>query len=364
MRPQGDRQSVRKAAHEAPLQIGIIGCGVIAPTHAEGYGECAGIRLRWACDLVESKAKAFAERFGVPRVTADYRTVLADPELDAVSICTDHASHAEIAVAAIEAGKHVLCEKALAATTAGLDRMLAAHRARPDRVFAGVLQHRFDRLYRLLHDLVREGDFGTPLTANLQVQCLRTPAYYRADCWRGTWAEEGGSVMINQAIHFVDILDWIMGGAAAIAGAFSNRTHAGAIETEDTAVAALRFRDGALGTIAATSSSNLHWEPSFYVYGSAGSIDIRNGSVQRIALKDAARQAEVEARFLDTREPRQLPSGKTYYGAGHAELILDFVAAIREGRPPRIPAVEARRAVDLVLALYRSHREQRWVALG
>jgi len=347
---------------ERPIRCAVIGNGVIAPAHVESYQLVPGVAVTWACDLVREKAEALAARYGIPRVAMDYREVLADPELDAVSVCTDHASHAAIAVEALAAGKHVLCEKALAATTAGLDRMMAAHAQRPDLAFAAVFQNRFTPVYGRLRELVAEGALGTILTANLQVYCLRTREYYKADQWRGTWANEGGSLMINQAIHFVDLLQWIGGGVARVAASFANLTHGDAIETEDTVAAALAFRSGALGTISATTSSrHLQWEPTIAVTGTEGTVEVRNGDVLRVAFDDEARVQKARERLAAPAESGPDVAGKAYYGPGHAGTVADFVAAIRDRRPPFISGEEARAAVDIVLGIYQSHREGRHV---
>mgnify|MGYP000641175345 CR=1 FL=1 len=346
------------------LHVGIIGCGVVAPSHAEGYQRIPGVRITWACDLVESKARALADRFGIPHVTTDYRNVLKDPDLHAVSVCTDHASHADITVAALDAGKHVLCEKALAATSAGLDRIIAAERRHPELICSGVFQHRFDRVYQYVKRLIEERAFGDLLTASCKVLCLRTREYYQADRWRGTWEQEGGSVMINQAIHFVDVLQWVVGGVEAVAAAYANLTHGDVIETEDTAVATVRFRNGALGSILATSSSHLRWDPTFFFYGSRGTLELRNGRPLRVEFAEPGRAQQV-VHDLEACADRSSPTrmGKDYYGPSHPTQIADFVGAIRERRPAFIPAHEARKAVDLVLAMYASHREGRWIAL-
>lgn len=345
------------------INCAIIGCGVVAPSHAAGYARIPGVRLRWACDLVAEKARKLAERYGIERTTCDYRDVLADPDTHAVSICTDHASHAEIAVAALDAGKHVLCEKALAATTEGLDAMMAAGDRHPELVFAGVFQHRFDRVYQYVKRLIEQGAFGTLLTASCKVLCLRTDTYYLADQWRGTWDREGGSVMINQAIHYVDLLQWMTGGVASLSAAYANLTHKESIETEDTAVAVLRLRNGALGSVLATSSSHLAWDPSLYLYGSAGSLELRNGQPLRVVFADPVRARQIEADLASLSDPVRNDAGKDYYGPSHPTQIADFIGAIRERRAPFITARDARTAVDIVLAIYRSHREGRWINL-
>jgi predicted dehydrogenase len=194
------------------------------------------------------------------------------------------------------------------------------------------------------------------------VLCLRTDAYYQADRWRGTWEQEGGSVMINQAIHFVDLLNWMTGGIEAVAAAYANLTHGATIETEDTAVAAVRFRNGALGSMSATSSSHLNWDPSFFFYGSAGSLELRDGRPLRVAFNDETQTQRVREDLETCARASSSPSaGKDYYGPSHPTQIADFVAAIRERRSPYIPARAAREAVDLVLGIYRSHREGRWI---
>ena len=343
------------------LKVGIIGCGVIAPVHAESYHLLDDVEIAWACDLVEEKARRLGEKYGVAKVTTDYAEVLADGAVDCISVCTDHASHSPITVAALEAGKHVLCEKALAASPEGLDAMFAAHAKRPELVFGGVFQHRFDQDIQLLKRLVDEQALGDLLTAGMQILCQRTPDYYRADRWRGTWSEEGGAVLINQAIHFIDSLLWITGGAKAVSGAFANLTHGDAMETEDTAVAALRMTSGALGTIEATCSSHIGWEPTISLHGSEGSVELRAGQGLKVCFADQGFCRRVEQELAECYNAKKVAAGERHYGTTHPEQIADFVAAVRGGREPFVSAVSARHAVDVVLAIYQSHHDGSWV---
>jgi predicted dehydrogenase len=338
------------------ITAAVVGCGVIAPEHIKDYQQLDGVKVKWVCDLVRSKAEDKARTFKVPNVSADVREVLADPEVTCISICTDHASHSAIAVAALEAGKDVLCEKALAHSAAGLDAMLAAHQRLPERVFGAVFQHRFDAAHRYLKRLIDDGSFGAILTCNVQLCCLRTDAYYQSDKWRGTWAEEGGSALINQSIHYIDTVAWVMGGVAEVSGAWANRTHQKVIQTEDTAVAALCYSCGALGTISATVSSHLEWEPLISLRGSLGSIDLRNATPAFVDFKDPAVRDAVTAGFAAARDVRADAPVKQYYGPSHATLIADFVEAVRARRPPFVTAESARHAVDIVLAVYQSQR--------
>lgn len=345
------------------LRFGIIGCGVIAPSHIQSLKRIDGVEISWVCDLVRGKAEKCADAHGIARVTTQYPDVLADPGVDAVCVCTDHASHAPITVAAFDAGKHVLCEKALAASSHGMDAMFAAQARHPELVFGAVFQHRFDPEYRYVKELIDSGAFGRILTAGVHVRCLREDTYYQADQWRGTWAEEGGAVLINQAIHFIDLLLWFMGGATAVCGTHENLTHQHSMETEDTAAALLRFTPGALGTIEATCSSHLHWEPTILIHGTDGSIEMRNDAPCKLEFCDGRIALAAQERFAALAANQADSVGKDYYGKGHPAQVADFVEAIRNDRQPFVRAESARATVETVLSVYQSHKTGQWVPL-
>lgn len=338
------------------IKVGIIGCGVIGPTHIESYQRVPGVEVAWACDLKLKRAQAAAEKYGIPCYTTDADAVFAS-DVDAVSICTDHASHCDLVLAALKAGKDVLCEKALANSPENLRRMVAAAKKYKDeRIFSGVFQHRFDPINRAVRDLLASGALGTLLSANLQICCRRTNEYYKADPWRGTWAKEGGSILINQAIHYLDQLQWQMGGVKEVTGFFSNLTHRGVIQTEDTATAAVRFKNGALGTISATCSSHMNWDTSLHYYGSEGTIEIANDKPARVLCRDEKLAKKILARLQACENAPQQATGKSYYGTGHVAQIADFVNAVRTRRAPFVPAVEAADPVRLLFAIYKAQR--------
>jgi UDP-N-acetyl-2-amino-2-deoxyglucuronate dehydrogenase len=346
------------------IRVGIIGCGVVAPTHVACFQQHPGVTVAWACDLIESKAHALAARYGIARVTTRFADVVSDAGVDLISICTDHASHAPIAIAALRAGKHVLCEKALAHTSEALSEMLAAGAARPDLVFAGVFQHRFDAINQRVRELILAGALGRMLTAGVQMRCLRTEAYYRADAWRGTWEHEGGAVLINQAIHYIDLLSWMMGGAQRVTAMHANLTHGDSLEAEDTAVAAITFASGALGTIEATCSSHIDWEPTLHFHGARGSIELRHDRPVKVLFAAPGETARVQAELSACQGAVVAGPGKSYYGSGHDPQIADVLEAIRAKRAPFVTARSAAETVELVLGLYRSFRVGQPVALA
>ncbi|MCL1909623.1 MAG: Gfo/Idh/MocA family oxidoreductase [Kiritimatiellaeota bacterium] len=337
------------------IKVAVVGCGVIGPLHVECYKMHKNVEIAWLCDLDVAKARKLADGAGAAtQITDNAADIFNDPRVDAVSICTDHASHAPLVEAALKAGKSVLCEKALAQNPAALKKMMVAVAKYPDVVMSGVFQHRFDPINREVKKILEEGLFGTLLTAGVQVRCYRSDEYYKADPWRGTIKYEGGSVLINQAIHYIDQLLWIAGGFESVVGATANITHKGVIETEDTAAAVLRLKNGAIGIIEATCSSNIDWETTIALHGSAGALEIRNDKVAKIDFKDKKVEARVARRLEKVIAPKAAKSGKTYYGSGHPAQIADFVEAVAKGRAPFVSAESAAETAAAVFAIYKA----------
>ena len=339
------------------VRVAVIGCGVISELHLRCFAHNPHAEVAAVCDLVPERAqRAARERAPGARWTTRAAEIFADPSIDAVSICTDHASHCRLACAALAAGKHVLCEKSLARTAADLRRMLAAAKAHPDRVAAGVFQHRFEPLPRVLRELVAEGAFGRLLTAAGSLYTLRGDDYFRKDAWRGTIRGEGGSVLINQSIHYFDLLLWIAGGAASARAYSANLGHEGSIETEDTVAIALRMRNGALGSFVATSAGMRQWETDLVFQGTAGSVEMRDDRLFSLVLADKAAERRVRVRVdrALAAGAKLFPKGKDYYGPGHQAQIDDFVRAVRTGARPYVTFADAAESDAMVFAAYAS----------
>lgn len=341
---------------------GIIGCGIIGPTHIESYRKQDCLRIKYACDLDLGKAKKLAAKYDIPCCTTDYREVLADPEVNCISVCTDHASHAEITVAALEHGKHVVCEKALGSTEEGIEAMLQAHRRHPDQVFAGIFQHRYEPTNRYLRQLIQDGAFGRMLCCSLYVTCLRTDEYYKADAWRGTWAQEGGSVLINQAIHHFDLLRYFLGEVEEVAAVYDNLAHPGVIETEDTMAISLKFSSGALGTVVVTSGSkSVTWRSGYTFTGTEGFLEYRDFMPVFVNFTTEGKKEQVEKAFGECKLDDALQVSKGYYGGGHPAQMADVAVAIRTGRRPLVTGEDSAGTARLVIACYEAARSGKWV---
>ena len=333
------------------LHYGIIGCGVIGPLHAHALSELPEARLSGVCDVDRPRAEAVAAKHDVPFVTTDYRELLARPDIDAVCICTPHYLHAEMAIAAAQAGKHVFCEKPMATTAADMEAMIVeADRA---GVQLGIcFQHRFDSVMVQLKAVLDEGKLGQLLMGSAQLRCLRDRQYYESAAWRGTWSQEGGGVLVNQAIHTIDLMVWLLGEVVSVTGVCATLCSREFIEVEDTASAVVTFASGAQGTIAATTASHLGWQSRLQLYGTTGSAEINNGLPQDFA----ALQIGNEKHVLSLDDHAAPAVGKKCYGDSHTRVLESFTDCVIKGDKFPIDGREGRRAMDLILALYRSSR--------
>lgn len=342
------------------IKCGIIGCGVIAPTHIESYQAIKDAEVIHLCDLVPERLNTLGDRYAIARRSVNYHELLADPDVQLVSVCTDHASHARIVTDALAAGKHVVCEKSLGRVPDDLEIMVAAARQHPELVTSGIFQHRFQPHNLALRDLVGSGKLGRMLMVNLSFSCLRTADYYRKDAWRGTMAGEGGGVLINQAIHHIDQLRFVFGEVKAVTAITANLTHQKVIEVEDTSVFLLEFENGMLGTVAATSSSPDTWRIALTITGDRAYIEYDDEAAVRIVAADEQLKTEISDRLSDA-PAAIVTAGKSYYGGGHTDQLADVIDAIEHHRQPAVTLIDAANSSSLIFAVYESARTRRRV---
>lgn len=337
------------------VKVGIIGCGVIAPTHIEGYQLLPDVEVVHISDLIPERMTEKGEKYNIAKRSVDYRDLLADPEVQLVSVCTDHASHAQIVVDALAAGKHVVCEKSLGRVPEDLDRMVEAAAQHPELVASGIFQHRFEPHNIRMKKMIADGAFGKILMVNLNFRCLRTNAYYTKDAWRGTMAGEGGGILINQAIHHMDQLRFLFGNVKYVTAQCANMTHQGVIEVEDTAVFTMEFENGFNGVVSATNSSPVTWCSDLRIDGDLAAMNYINENCEMVFSADKEREKMIKDTLADEREEASV-SGKSYYGSGHAAQLQDVVEAVRDGRAPGLSLADAASTAALVMAVYESAR--------
>ena len=329
------------------LRFGLIGCGRVAPRHAESLLSLPGAQLVAVADVRESRAERFAAQYHAAAHT-DYHALLARQDVDVVNICTPSGLHAQMAVEAMQAGKHVIVEKPIALTLHDADLMIGAARVYGLKLCV-VLQNRYNRPMQDLKQVIESGMLGRLLLGNATVRWYRPQEYYE-DGWHGTWAMDGGALM-NQSIHHIDALQWLLGRPESVFAYSATLAHR--MEAEDIGVASIRFHGGTLGVVegsTVTYPENL--EGSVAVFGERGSLKVGGTALNRKVLWKVAGELEHEKELL-TREQVDPPS---VYGTSHRAVIADMIEAILVNRAPKTDGREAKKSLALVLAMYESAR--------
>jgi predicted dehydrogenase len=339
------------------LRYGLVGAGVIAPTHLDAIAALEDVELVGIAAHNTAAAEALAGASGCRAFARADELLACGP--DVVVVATPHPSHAEIAVAALDAGAHVLCEKPLAPDAREADAMIAAAE-RAGRLLGVCFQQRFRPAIAAARMLVEDGRVGALVRASIVDPLYRPNAYYGAAEWRGTWKGEGGGVLMNQAPHTLDLLCHLAGPPAAVWGLAQRRGQP--MEAEDTATALLSYAGGGVGTVAVSTL-----EPGVQrieLVGDRGRIEIVGESLAFERFEPPISQhlagaTEMFAAPERVAEAVELPSGR----GDHRDVHEDFAAAVREGREPRVPAREALWSLELANAIVLSTREQRPVSL-
>ena len=345
-----------------PIRFAIVGTGAIAETHAAALAAVPGAELRAVFNRTASRAAAFAARFPA-RVESDLESLLAAPDIDAVCVTTPSGAHAGVVIPALEAGKHVLCEKPLEINLERIDRMIGTARAHR-RILAAVFPSRLGLGARMVKAAVEGGRFGRLTLCSAYVKWWRSQAYYDDGGWHGTRALDGGGALMNQAIHYVDLLQWLVGMPERVHAFAGSLAHDG-IEVEDTLVAGLQFGCGALGVIECATSCLPGFNRRIEICGDHGSAILEDDTIKVWGFAD---EESGDAEIREGRTGSGLQGGTSDPRAvsceGHRLQIEDLVGAIREGRAPGIPGEEGRHAVAIVRAAYESVETGRMVEIA
>ncbi len=296
--------------------------------------------------------------------TTDLDAILKRDDIDAVCICTPSGLHADGAVAALEAGKHVVVEKPLDVSLPAADRIIDAEK-RSGKTVAVISQHRFDKSSEKVLQAVRDGHLGTITSAIASHAWWRGQSYYDSGDWRGTWELDGGGAIMNQTVHTINLLTTIVGTPVEVFAYTACLAHE-RIEVEDTAVAVVKFASGALGIIHGTTAAYPGLDASLRVFGSKGSAVISNDEL--IFLHENAGPAPEIAMspmtgFNQVTDDDKLEPEDLALGRAHRRQLADFVDAVTDGRPPRVGTAEARTSLSVILAMYESAATGRPVTL-
>ena len=327
--------TVRRAA--------VVGCGDVSVVHLQAIEKLDDVVLVGVCDTDQDRATAAAERYGVPRF-ADHRQLLAAVAPDVVHVCTPHDQHAPVAVDCLDARVAVLVEKPVAHTVAEADRLIAAAERHPEVKVGICLQNRYNATTRAARDLLASGELGPVRGGSATVLWHRDPAYYRSRPWRGSRARSGGGVLINQAIHTLDLMEWLIGDVVAVDG-HAGRYALDDIDVEDTASVQLDHAGGAHSVLFATVGNVVDAPVTIEIVTERATLQIRGD----LTINHAGGRVETVA------EPVASTGGRDYWGASHERLIADFYRTLADPEPFWIGPREGARSLRVIDQIYQQN---------
>lgn len=342
------------------LKYALIGCGRISPNHIKAAIE-HNLDIVALCDLYEEKTESLIQQFDLGKTTrtyTDYHELLQVEHPNLVAIATESGNHAKIALTCMEAGCNLIIEKPIALSLSDADAII--ERANDKKVLVCAChQNRFNKSIQIIREQIESGSFGKLFYGTAQIRWNRGKSYYKQAPWRGTWEQDGGALM-NQCIHNIDLLRWMMGDEIMeVSGMIDNLNHP-YIEAEDFGIAFLKFKNGSYGIIEGTVSvypSNL--EESLSIFGEKGTVIVAGKSVNKITVWNFTD----EGLSLEEIEEEYNENPPTVYGFGHSLLYADVIEAIVNNRAPYVTAEDGRRALELVLAIYQSASEGKSISL-
>lgn len=329
------------------IRFAIFGCGNIARVHAAALKEIDGAVLVAVGDVNGDRAQAFGKIYGAKAVNT-YEELVADPEIDAICICTPSGTHAELAIKAVSHGKHVVLEKPMAITVQDCEDIIAACEATNAKLMV-ISQYRTLPGIQRTRELIRAGELGRLVICNVHMKYYRDEEYYRGS-WRGTRLMDGGGALMNQGIHGVDVLQYLCGEIKSIQSNVRTLVHD--IEVEDTAVAVLEFENGALGVIEAATSTYPGFNRRIEICGDRGSVILKEGSIERLILRDRGIYESYNIEDHDSAN-----SATVLDITGHKNQISDFIKALRGDTGVEIcDQYEGIKAVKIIEKIYNNSK--------
>ncbi len=349
------------------VKTALVGCGKVGHLHAKALSRLPESAFAAVCDVDLARAQHFAAQYKV-KAYQDVEEMIIEAGVESLTVCTPHPLHAMPAIQATRRGVHVLIEKPLASSLDDCDRILQA--AKQGGAIVGTMcQRRFYAPCRRIKRAIEEGKLGQPILGSVVMYGWRDQAYYQSDPWRGSWKAEGGGVLVNQAPHQLDLLQWFMGPIDELFGYWGNLNHP-YIEVEDTAVALLRFKNGALGNIVVSNSQNPALYGKVYVHGSNGaSVGVQtDGGAMFIAGMSTITEPPINDLWTVPGEEALLKQWQKEDSDFFLEInavqhyhelqVSEFLKAVIKGEAPLVSGEEGRKTVEIFTAIYRSQRDR------
>lgn len=331
------------------LRFGIVGSGSIAETHINSIRSIPNAEVAAIFSRNKENAKKWANESHI-QVYSDYEEFLSNDEIDIVTILTPSGTHADLGILAAKKGKHVIVEKPIDTTLAKTNELIRTCRE-ANVTLSCIFQHRFDDGIVDIKKALDLGEFGQLNFGAARTTWYRSQEYYDSGAWRGTWELDGGGALMNQSIHYIDLLLYLMGPVEEVYAYCVTRAHE-RIEVEDIAVASIKFKSGALGLIEGNTAAYPGYSATLDIFGNNGSVVIENDQVKEWNFKDGNQYTKASKEVLKT----SASSSKMSSYESHKRQYEDIVHAILEKREPLVTGEEALKSLELILAIYESAR--------
>lgn len=344
------------------MRFAIIGSGAIAQMHSSSINELEGAELEAVVDINKKRAKEFAGRYGCKNYYEDYREMLEKSKADIVSVCTPSGMRENIVIDCARAGKNIIVEKPVEIKLDRIDRMIAACRENGVKLTC-IYNTRYKEAHSFIKKAIGSGRTGRLINGNAYIRWYRPDEYYSSSRWRGTWELDGGGALMNQGIHTVDLLQWYMGDVESVFAYAGTLLHKD-IEVEDTAIAAVKFRNGAIGAIVAATSIYPGFPTKLEITGEAGTIEASEGNIEVWSFKNEAEMdSQARAYMHDAIDGNRASDPMAFSNDCHKKQIAAFIDAVKTNTEPEVNGEEARKAVQIILAIYESARTGKEIRL-
>ncbi|MBN2853085.1 MAG: Gfo/Idh/MocA family oxidoreductase [Clostridia bacterium] len=335
------------------VNFGIIGCGLISNNHADAIRQIDNAVLYGCTDVNEKSLLSFSDKYGI-KAYQSVEDMLNDDNIDVVSVCTPSGLHARFAVMAANHGKHVVVEKPMALTVEQCNEIIKASEENHIKVEV-ICQNRFLNTFRQVKKIIEDGKLGKIVSADIYMKFYRSPEYYASSNWKGTWKMDGGGALMNQGIHGIDIMLFMLGDVKSVFG--HARTLSRDIEVEDTASAVVEYENGALGIIQGTTSVAPGYPRRVEINGDQGSLTMIEGDITVWDVKGVEKPVNQSESAKSFRDPMNFSI------EGHILQLTDMVEVILNDREPFVNQYEGKRAVELITAIYQSSKERKLIEL-
>jgi UDP-N-acetyl-2-amino-2-deoxyglucuronate dehydrogenase len=341
--------------------FGIIGCGIVSKFHLDAVQNIQNAELIAVCDISEDVAKKTAENYNCINWYTDYKQLLGRDDIDIVCICTPSGLRRDIAILAAQMGKHIIVEKPIEVSLERIDDML--YECEKNKVFiSSIFNLRYSDHYRLVKEAIEIGRLGRLILGDAYIKWYRSQEYYDSGNWRGTMLLDGGGALMNQSIHFIDMLQWMMGPVNRVFGEVGTLGHSN-IEVEDTAVATVKYENGAIGVIEGTTAAYPGIGNRIEIHGLKGTITIENNTITRWEFID---QHPIDLKLQKLGSSNQIggvADPANIDGSLHQKQIEDILNSISKGKPSLVSGNEARKSVEIIQAIYKSAQQNRMIDL-